>query len=275
MADNITCDELVPTLIKDFGSLWQCHRRGETLEVVTPFSTATQRFVSVFIRRREDGFIISDGGWLSEGTYRKHDPEQVSETPDALVEFFSSSLGIISTETGDRKIFFKKCSQLSLLSSAVYDVANFLVNVVSTESFVTRKEEDSDAREFFQTRANSFLANHYDRGDVKLRHRFDDLHGVVFNAVIERRSEISIIAYVTGSTDHYFAGDVRKAIVNFELSAKTKYRDHIKRRLSLVDDEAAGYSPNRLDAIMGLMREKTTHDPVLWTNKDALLGMIE
>lgn len=274
MSDNATCNELLPILIKDFGSLWQCRSRGDTLEIVTPFSTATQRFVSVFIRQRADGYIVSDGGWLLEGSYFKHDPEQLIKIPFDLVDFFSTSLGIASTEAEERRIYFKKCTQSSLLSSVVHDVASFIVNVVSAESFVTNKEEDVEGKKYFQTRANSFLSSHFDKTNIKLRHRFDDLRGVVFNAVIEKQSELSIVAYITGSTDYYFAGDLRKAIVNFELSEKSKYRPHIRNRLSLIDDEANGYSANRMDAAMDLMREKTTHEPILWSQKDSLIELI-
>ena len=135
MDANFSCDTLLSLLVKDVGSLWQCRRRGESLEVSTPFSTVTQRFVSVFIGIRDAGYVVGDGGWLSEGYYHGHDIEGHLELSSDLVKFFSEPLGILTVKVGERTHFFKRCGDSALLSSAVYDLANFVVNFIAAEAF--------------------------------------------------------------------------------------------------------------------------------------------
>ena len=43
--------------------------RGDTLEVITPFATTNDKFVSVFISERKNGYVVTDGGWITNGIY--------------------------------------------------------------------------------------------------------------------------------------------------------------------------------------------------------------
>ena len=43
-AERVFCN-----ISSDFSSLWKYKLRGETLEIVTPFSTLTGSFISVFL----------------------------------------------------------------------------------------------------------------------------------------------------------------------------------------------------------------------------------
>ena len=54
-------EQLFRDIKTDFNSLWSFNLRGETLEILTPFSTMTGNIISVFLTMREDRFIVSDG----------------------------------------------------------------------------------------------------------------------------------------------------------------------------------------------------------------------
>ncbi len=86
---------------------------------MTPFSTVTQKFVSVFITVREDSFVVTDGGWLSN----EQDFYELNEIDaaafDAVLEHFGKFFEITTVKTKEGRFFYKKCKEANSLSSAV------------------------------------------------------------------------------------------------------------------------------------------------------------
>ena len=50
--------EIYSDITNSFGALWQYKERGNTLEIITPFATTNNRFISVFIKQQGNEFII-------------------------------------------------------------------------------------------------------------------------------------------------------------------------------------------------------------------------
>ena len=61
--------EIYDDIVSSFGSLWQTKVRGNTLEIITPFASTNHKFVSVFLTKNQDEYIVTDGGWLSGNEY--------------------------------------------------------------------------------------------------------------------------------------------------------------------------------------------------------------
>ncbi len=61
--------EIYTDIVNSFGALWNFKEREDTLEIITPFATTSQKFVSIFLTQRDQDYIISDGGWIYEGLY--------------------------------------------------------------------------------------------------------------------------------------------------------------------------------------------------------------
>src|SRR4051794_33762418 len=121
MSDELKCNEFVEILRKDFGALRNCRPRGNSIEIITPFSTATQKFISVFITVRDGAFIVSDGGWLvgELALYEIPDSEDESESSLTL-DFFIRNFRISTfKDRSGGKFFYKRCKEMSLISSAV------------------------------------------------------------------------------------------------------------------------------------------------------------
>ena len=58
------------TDIKDsFSSLWKTKQRGNSLEIITPYATTNNKFVSVFLSKQGNDYVVSDGGWLNSGEH--------------------------------------------------------------------------------------------------------------------------------------------------------------------------------------------------------------
>lgn len=62
--------------------------------------------------------------------------------------------------------------------------------------------------------------------------------------------------------------------MNFEISEKSKYKDFIREKVSIINDEADGYHPEKLSSMMDLLNEKVTREPIKWTEKERILEII-
>lgn len=277
MDDALNCSDILPLLMMDFSSLWKCKQRGNTLEIVTPFSTVSQGFISVFITKRGNDYIVSDGGWLSKNAYQPQDTEERREGDDKSLEFYKESFGVaVHNDKAQIPLYYKKCTEPSLVSSVVYDVSNFICGTVGTRAFIAGSEHDV-SRLRFQKKATDFLTSRiFEPSKLLPRHPIDDVKGLIFPVVVINGLNLSLVTYVSGSTRSYFASDVRKAIINFELSERSrKYYSLVRDKISLVDDEATGYTEVKDDLIMTLLGEKTTKPPILWSQKEEIIPLLQ
>jgi hypothetical protein len=62
-------EEIYNDIKNAFGQLWTFKERGKSLEIITPYTTTTQKFISVFLSYKDDEYIVSDGGWIDNGFY--------------------------------------------------------------------------------------------------------------------------------------------------------------------------------------------------------------
>lgn len=118
----------IAELIKrDFEKLWRFKLRGESLEVVTPFSTVTNKFVSVFITIRNGKYVVTDGAMISDGMN-----EYGINQENLQVAYKAAELFNIKT-TYQKGLYFYKISEAKmLLSSDLHDMASFIAIAVNT-----------------------------------------------------------------------------------------------------------------------------------------------
>ncbi len=171
------------------------------------------------------------------------------------------------------EFYYKICNKIEEIPSAVFDLANFIVGAVNSFCIQYKDEKEEKERETFRSDANTFLKINYN-DNVKLRHYLDDYKNIKFNAIITKKSKINLITYVTGSTPSYFENDLRKSIVNFEITFKSKYQNLIDERLTIFNDKSEGYSLERSSSLFQLLNEKTTKEPIMWSEKERLLEYI-
>jgi hypothetical protein len=267
------CTDILPLIKADFGSLWHCRARGNSIEVVTPFSTATQKFVSVFITFKNDEYIVSDGGWLSSEFYLED--EVLSKTvSENIVRFFTDVYKVSAVLHESGKIFyFKKSSKKEVISSIVYDTASFVSNVVNAASTRIPEKQEQDHQTTFRKDVNDYLGMHYGDG-AKIQEGLDGLKNVKYHAIIEIRSSLSVVMYVTGSSPYYFDNAIRKAAVNFELAKKSKLNHIVKNKVAVINDQAVGYSAERDKELLEFLEEKSTTSPVFWSDKQKIFEVV-
>ena len=262
-------------LKKEFDALWNIKPRGDTLEIVTPFSTTRGEFVSVFVTWRKDILIVADGARLSALL------DNPNCAADKVVEYFRDQLGVSETTRKEDKlpIFFKKCSSEELLPVAVYDLALFVSSCVNHDSYSRSREHEHQKQ--FAGVANDFVEStvlkmkRHEGTTIKKNHRLDDVDAF-FSSIIfsPSQSRMILVSCVTGSTRDYFRNSMYKAVVNMELAESSKYTPVIDARLSIINDEAAGYADMNM-SVYNLLTEKLTSEPVRWKNRDMLTDLIK
>jgi len=275
MTQALKCPELVARLKSDFGALWGCRERGDSVELVTPFCTSSQKFVSVFISLREKAFIVSDGGWLGNETDfygRGAEPEE--EQYCDCVKHFSEVFRVrIGTNTKNETVYYKTTDRLDLLSGAVFDIANFVVTVANAGAL--ESDEATANRTRFRREARAFVSAEFGPDKARFNEKVPGLNEVRFNAVVyPRPNTICLISYVTGSTPFYFSREFSNAIVGFELANTKSSAQHlIKSRIALLNDEADGYVAERNGQLLDLLG-RHHGKAVTWTNRSELLDTI-
>ena len=86
--------DIIEEIIKAFSSLWKIKQRGDSIEIITPVTTSNDSFVSVFLTRRGDEYVVTDGGWIDAGVYNIDEESNINF--NSIVNHFQASYGILS-----------------------------------------------------------------------------------------------------------------------------------------------------------------------------------
>jgi hypothetical protein len=268
-------EDISNSIKRSFGNLIQFKPRGSGLEVITAFSTLNNKFVSVFIHQQDDTIVISDNGWVDQNYYDTPLNEDAENIIKRVLHSFSTSYDIKTTvDATGLTLYYKTCKTAEEIPTTVFDLANFITGVVNAYCVQYKDEKEERERESFRREVNDFLMASYQQ-EVKLRSSLDDYRNIKFNAIINRKSNLYLVTYITGSTAQYFENDARKSIVNFEIAAKSKYHRVIKEKVAIIDDRSEGFLSDKSSSILQVLAEKTTIAPVLWTEREKLLEIIE
>jgi hypothetical protein len=265
---------LIEKIKSSFCKLTNFKIRTNALEVITAYSTLNSRFVSVFITFTKDKIVITDSGWIDQNYYETPLYNDSEEIVRKTIETFKNSYNIKSTLDNEGvQFYYKICKTIEEVPNAVFDMANFIVGVVNSFCVQYKDEKEEKARATFRKDANSYLKSIY-TDEIRLQSALDDFKSVKFNAIIAKKSDLYLLTYVTGSTQIYFENDLRKSIVNFEIADKSKYKDIIKEKITIINDMSEGYVPDKSTYIFELLNEKSTREPIKWTEKKKLSEII-
>ncbi|MBA3647288.1 MAG: hypothetical protein H0W62_01865 [Chitinophagales bacterium] len=262
--------------VKDsFCSLWSFKERGQTLEVITPFSTTNFKFISIFITEREDKIIVTDGGWLVSGEY--DNPIDIED--DIMTRIFTHYESIYEIKRQQQRngqiFYYKSTDNIDLIPNLVYDIGSFLSAVASISQIQFEDPAEKAERENFSKMANSFIS-----GVVPINHlRFkrslgDDYKNVTFNAVVENGQRLKLIKYITGSQLSFFMSNFSRAIVDFEIASNSPFNQYIDKKIALINDISTGYKEDKLYRYTETLEQYTEIPPVKWTNREILATML-
>ncbi|WP_448104624.1 hypothetical protein [Pedobacter panaciterrae] len=262
-------------IVKDeFCSLWSFKERGNSLEIITPFSTTNSKLISVFLTKRGDDFIITDGGWIMNGEYGvKVDLED--EIFLRIYDHYTHYYNVKTITNKATKYYYKSISSLQLIPSLVYDMGHFMMAIISTSQIQFYDEKEKNERETFKSDANSFLTSFLHKDKVIFNKELSKDYNVKFNAIVADGGKIKLVKYVTGSTVSYFSNSLTKATVDFEIANGSPFNDVIIERVALINDAAQGFVEGSLFRYIYALQDHTMRDVVRWSQRDNLIKILQ
>ncbi|TZF99075.1 hypothetical protein FW781_03880 (plasmid) [Chryseobacterium panacisoli] len=268
-------DEIINLVKSSFCNLTSARVRNNFIEIITGYSTINFKFISVFIYKSKNGkYIVSDYGWLDQNYYEISFNEEQEEITERIKQSYLYTYDVKQTEDTEKNIFYYKSTEnISNIASLVFDMANFLVGVINAYCLRYKDEKDDREKENFRTEANNFLKQHYNQ-NVRIDRYLKDLKNIKFNAIIFKGNKLNLLTYVTGSTPQYFESGLRKSIVNFEISEKSVENKDITEKISIINDSCDGFVKSRSESLLELLHEKSSREPILWSEKEKVLEII-
>jgi hypothetical protein len=264
---DINCKNFLGMLKGDFGALWHCKQLGNTIEITTPYLYPDNSFVSIFITKRSNRFVVSDAGHASEFFKSAKDDEPFFASLIAKARLVHN---VSEYKQGDRTFYLKETKDIKLVSSIAFDVASFLV-ASSNAAELAIAEDDSGDKNSFRARADKYIKPQITRGrTVKFNQKIPEIKEATFSAVITEASKLLIVIYLTGSNLKYFQLSVANAIFNVESANHSSIHGHIKGIYPLVDDDALGYQPRHLNQRLGKLTAVAKSKVILWRQKEEL-----
>jgi hypothetical protein len=249
-----------------FGGLWQTKLRGNSLEIITPYATTNNRFVSVFLSKQGYDFVISDGGWLNSGVYGVVVGEETCFLK--ILYHFQNSFEIkqiVNTE-GITYYYLKTANAIDI-PSKLLDLTSFIQNIVSVSEIAFEDKEEKESKERFVSIANEFLKSFTDNDKLKLNQ-------FLIPEKKDTPSSLSLVNYVTGSSSFYFSNSISKANMLFQMADDSNAKTFIKSKVSIIDTSADGYGPDKLASYLYHLEHHTGSLLVKWSEKERLQSIL-
>lgn len=266
-------DKVFETITTAYQSLWQIKDYGKTLEIVTPVATMNNMFVSVFITKRGDDYIATDGGWIDAGMY-ECEVEWKALVFKRIAAFYFDELNIMKTEAKSRTFYYKRINKLELLPNIVFDLANFINAIISSSNikFTADREEIT-----FRKHARGFMIREFGIERFEYDRPLSENDPIKFNAIERNKDGVKLINFVSGSNSSYYANSLCRSNTNFQMVIPLHRAYNIKRTITLLDDRNISVinSPQVQTYYNYLMNNRTEENRVfLWSQRNDFANAI-
>ena len=264
-------DKIFDIIRSDFNSLWKMRMRGTTMEIITPIATTSDKFVSVFVTKRDDAYVVTDGGWISEGKYDSELP-LLDEIYGRVFDYYKGEYGVNEFAANNYIYYFKKTTDKNMISSLVFDMASFTNSVVSASLINYQEKKELDNSKRFQSRANAFIKEIMPQG-VQVKHNawaLEKYKSLRFHALIPVRNRLTLVSYVTGSKDDYFRNSLAMANMRFEVVEKDGFNGIVAHKVLLIDDTVKSYKSNDLAPIISIITNNPNRLNLPWSERNKI-----
>lgn len=268
--------EIFEDIKKSFQGIWQTKGRGNSLEIITPYATTNNRFVSVFLTKQEDKYIISDGGWIKSGIY-----DVIPGDDSCFLKVFyhyqnSFNIQEIDSKDGITYFYLKTLNPIDV-PSKIFDLALFIQNIVSISEIDFDSKIETETKELFVSKANEYLKSFINTEKIKFNKLLDpNRKEIKFNAIFYKtQNDLILLNYVTGSSLSYFSNSIFKANTLYEMAEETIYKDFIHNKVTVVDTDALGYIPQKIAHYLLHLERHTGSKLVEWNQREKLKVLLE
>lgn len=248
--------------------------RGNTMEVTMPVASTTDFFVSVFISRKDNGFVVSDGGNLYAGEYGAMLPDN-DRCFDRLLGSYMQHYAIKTVNTPDRnrKYYYATTTDISLIPSVVFDMGGFIGAMASAASIAAAREADKRA-ESFKSKANDYIRSTFEEKQYKLSMEIPELPDITLSAALYGNKGVTLLNYVTGNQFNAFSGNLCKSATTFQIITRNVPGMPINECIHLIDTDSIGFKDVKsrpyIDAITADKATNVLH----WEDRGELLEIV-
>ena len=241
-------EQLFSDISSDFNSLWKYKLRGDTLEIITPFTTMTGSYISIFLTQRDDRFIITDGQRLVHGLMEL---EMFNKKAKVYLKKTAAYYNVKKTQSDNTHFYFKSTTDINLVSAYIYDIVFFqssaLNSIYSEATFFDSGRE----YELFSTRTNNMLQQKIEKskknnGIFTLDRNHILIRNVGFSSVLTKSncSNVWAAMYITGSTPANFCSTIYRANTGFMYVNENNDRKKLTKIAAVIDETAKGNVKN-------------------------------
>lgn len=267
-------EQLYHEVARDYVAMWDFKFRGASLEIVTPHSTISDKFVSVFLTERGDDLIVSDGGYLYLGEYIENEDVQQNRCYNQTVEHLEGYYNVQRVlDRNEKVVFYIKTQNHSMASSLVHDMASFITGVVNAQQITLEADQEAVTRMRFAKQAGSFLIDVFPGRTLKFHQPLRVGDRINFSAGIWRDSKVNLVQFVTGSNPYHFASSMAKATMNFLAVAGSSLAPSVSRKVSLLDTNASGYRAGGNTSYTQLLSGASEILP--WEERNRIVSLVE
>lgn len=262
-------------IVAAFDSLWKARPRGASLEVITPFPAAGDKYVSVFITRRDEKIIVTDGGYLYDDIYAiGEDDYDLSKACERIRDYYLEDFGIKRTRgTGKRVICFKATDNSKFVPNLVFEVANF-VSIVTSSAIVPLREE-SETRTKFKKQATGFIKQLVPENRLRTNTIFTEtVPQAKFSVIVKKEdNRCTLINLITGSSQDYMISSYSRSNTMFDLIKTGLAEKMVDQRIVITDDKARGFNEDALRPFFTMSQAKQ-QNPLLWSQDQCALTQL-
>ena len=265
-------DEIIKDIIGSYNSLWRTKVHGNSIELITPISTTNNIFVSVFLTKRQDNYVVTDGGWLYNEFYETSIDIEESEY-NRLFTYYLEYYNIKKTIGNGIECYYKKTDKAILVPNIVYDLSNFISAVVSATFIGFRDIKEQEDLKRFTTKAKNFLKSIADDVDFNSSIH-ESIKAVKFGAVIKNTNRITLVNFVSGTNTSNFINSACKSNTNFEIADSSPMAEFIHRKISIINNQAEGYNEQKVARYITLLELKHKTKPINWTERELVKNLL-
>lgn len=267
-------EDLFHEVSRDYSAMWDFKFRGPTLEIVTPHSTISDKFVSVFLTEREGMFIVSDGGYLHSADYAENENIKAGRCYNNAFGHYERYYSVqrVSDRNG-KVIFYTKTANRALVSSLIHDMASFVVGVANAQYMTLETDREVVTRQRFAKAAGSFLLDSFPGRQIKFNQELRPDDRIHFSAGIWRNSRVNLVQFITGYDSYHFDSSMAKATMNFLAVTGSSLQPSVQRKISLIDTSAGGYGTRGNSSYASLLGG--TSSMLYWDERRDIVDLIE
>jgi len=268
--------EIFSDIKNSFGSLWKIKERGNTLEIITPFATTNDKFVSVFLTMSENSFVISDGGWVHNGLYIDTEFPDDSNFKKVLYHY-QNTFNISETKNRAGVLYYYlKVDDKIDIPSAVFDISTFIQSIISTSEVNFEDIKERELKKRFDTNANNFIKSLIPKDKFKMNAFLNpDKKDLKFNVIYTpKKDAIILLNYITGSNLNHFSSSIFKTNALFEMAHDTLISKFITSEIALIDNTAEGFIQDRIAHYISHLERLKNTKSIYWSERENLKSLL-